>query len=149
MYRELYVNRYLNTSEYPEIIKQRISLILLPEKNYLCFGVVVTATAKLHSTMLELCRFKSCSRHVGNLWWWRYLTLIRAGNKAKLLSSVNHTAKTIYCFVSNLGLGAALEQYIENIWCPVALVSLKQWRKERSFQLLSIRERNTFHYYCI
>ena len=75
--------------------------------------------------------------------------MVRAGNKAKLLSSVNHTTKTIYRFVSNLGLGAAYEQYIDYIWYTVALASLKQWRRERSCQLLSITERNNFHCYRI
>ena len=41
-------------------------------------------------------QFKSCSRHVGDLRWWGSLTMIPAGNKAKHLSSVNHTTKTIH-----------------------------------------------------
>ena len=38
----------------------------------------------------------SCSRRVGNSRWWGSLTMVPAGNKAKRLSSVNHTTKTIH-----------------------------------------------------
>ena len=37
----------------------------------------------------------SCSPRVGNLRWWWSLAIVLAGNKAKRLSSVNHTTKTI------------------------------------------------------
>ena len=43
-----------------------------------------------------LCRFKSCSRRVGDSRWWGSLTMVPARNKAKRLSSVNHTTKTIH-----------------------------------------------------
>ena len=39
-------------------------------------------------------RFKSCSRRVGDSRWWGSLTMVLAGNKAKCLSSVNHTTKS-------------------------------------------------------
>ena len=55
-------------------------------------GVVVITTAQLHSTKSEL-RFKPCSRRVGDSRWWGSLTMVPAGNKAKRLSSVNHTTK--------------------------------------------------------
>ena len=42
-----------------------------------------------------LCRFKSCSRRVEHSRWWGSLTMVPAGNKAKCLSSVNHTTKII------------------------------------------------------
>ena len=35
-------------------------------------------------------------RRVINLQWWGSLTMVPAGNKAKRLSSVNHTTKTIH-----------------------------------------------------
>ena len=41
-------------------------------------------------------KFKSCSRRVGDLRWWGSLTMVPAANKAKRLSSVNHTTKTIH-----------------------------------------------------
>ena len=41
-------------------------------------------------------RFKSCSRHDGDLRRWRSLTMVSAGNKAIRLLSVNHTTKTIH-----------------------------------------------------
>ena len=43
-----------------------------------------------------LCRFKPCSRRVGDSRWWGSLTMVAAGNKAKQFLSVNHTTKTIY-----------------------------------------------------
>ena len=50
-------------------------------------GVVVIATAQLHSTKPEL-RFCAGSNPA--------LTIVPAGNKAKRLSSVNHATKTIH-----------------------------------------------------
>ena len=41
-------------------------------------------------------RFKSCSWRVGDSRWWGSLTMVPAGNKAKRLSLVNHTTKTIH-----------------------------------------------------
>ena len=41
-------------------------------------------------------RIKSCSWRVGDSRWWRSLTMVPAGNKAKCLSSVNHTTKIIH-----------------------------------------------------
>ena len=41
-------------------------------------------------------RFKSCLRRVGDSRWWGSLTTVPAGNKAKRLSSVNHTTTTIH-----------------------------------------------------
>ena len=40
--------------------------------------------------------FKSCSRRVGDSRWWGSLTMVSVGNKAKHLSSVNHTMKTTH-----------------------------------------------------
>ena len=41
-------------------------------------------------------RFKSCWQHIGDLQWWASLTMVPARNKAKPLSSVNHSTKTIH-----------------------------------------------------
>ena len=41
-------------------------------------------------------RFKSCSWCVGDSRWWRSLTMVLTGNKAKYLLSVNHTTKAIH-----------------------------------------------------
>ena len=43
-----------------------------------------------------LCRFKSCSQHVGDSRWWESLIMVPPGNKAKCLSSVNYTTKRIH-----------------------------------------------------
>ena len=40
--------------------------------------------------------FTSCSRHVGDSRWCGSLTMTLAGSKAKWLSSINHTTKTIH-----------------------------------------------------
>ena len=54
-------------------------------------------TASFYETWTQaLCIFKSCSRRVGESQWWGSLTMVLAGNKAKRLSSVNHTTITIY-----------------------------------------------------
>ena len=42
-----------------------------------------------------LCKLKSCSQRVGDSRWWGSLTMVPPGNKAKRLSWVNHTTKTI------------------------------------------------------
>ena len=41
-------------------------------------------------------RFKSCLQRVRDSRWWGSLTMAPAGNKAKSLSLVNHTTKTIH-----------------------------------------------------
>ena len=41
-------------------------------------------------------KHKFCSRCVGYWRWWGSLTMVLAGNKAKRLSSVNRTTKTIH-----------------------------------------------------
>ena len=41
-------------------------------------------------------RFKSCLGRVGDSRWWGSLTMVPTGNKAKCLSSVNHTTETIH-----------------------------------------------------
>ena len=54
----------------------------------------LTSFIKVRTQVLR--RFKSCSRLVGDLRWWGSLTIIPAGNKARRLSSVNHTTKAIH-----------------------------------------------------
>ena len=51
-----------------------------------------------------MCRFKSCSRRVGDWRWWRSLTMVPAGNKSKRLFSVNHATKIMH-------------QFIHSLWC--------------------------------
>ena len=44
-----------------------------------------------------MCKFKSCSWHERDLWWWGSLTMVLTGNKAiKYLSSVNDILKIIH-----------------------------------------------------
>ena len=51
-----------------------------------------------------MCRFKSCSRRVGDWRWWGSLTMVPAGNESKRLSSVNHATKIMH-------------QFIHSLWC--------------------------------
>ena len=41
-------------------------------------------------------RFRFWLQRIGDLWWWEFLTMVPAGNKATCQSSVNHTTKTIH-----------------------------------------------------
>ena len=61
-----------------------------------CSGYHCCTTSLNKAWTLVLRRFKSCSRRVEDLRWWGSLTMVPAGNKAKRLSSVNHTIKTIH-----------------------------------------------------
>ena len=65
-------------------------------------GVVDITTAQLHSTKPGLRFYASTNpaRRVGDSRWRGSLTMVPAGNKAKRLSSVNHTTKTIHQFNS-------------------------------------------------
>ena len=60
-----------------------------------CSGYHYCMTSFNMVSTQALRRFKSCSRHVGDSVWWGSLTMVPAGDKAKHLSSVNHTTKTI------------------------------------------------------
>ena len=64
-------------------------------------GAVVYWLSLLHNFIHKvwtqvLRRFKSCSRRVGDSRWWWSQTMVPARNKAKSLSSVNHTTKKIH-----------------------------------------------------
>ena len=54
----------------------------------------ITLLNKVRNQVLR--RLKSCSRRVGGSGWRGSLTMVPAGDKAKRLSSVNDSAKTIY-----------------------------------------------------
>ena len=57
-------------------------------------------TASFNKAWTQVLRgFKTCSRRVGDSRWWGSLTMVPAGNKAKRLSSVSHTTKTIHQFI--------------------------------------------------
>ena len=61
-------------------------------------GVVVITTTQLHSTKPELrfCAGSKPARGVSEIRDGEDLTMVPAGNKAKCLSLVNHTTKTIH-----------------------------------------------------
>ena len=61
-----------------------------------CSGYHYCTTSLNEAWTQVLHRFKSCSQRVKDSQWWRSLRIIQARNKAKCLSSVNHTAKTIH-----------------------------------------------------
>ena len=78
----------------------RRTLTALLHRNYdkWCRGEVVITIAQLHSIKPELrfCAGSNPARRVGDSRWWGSLTMAPAGNKAKRLSSVNHTTRTIH-----------------------------------------------------
>ena len=61
-----------------------------------CSGYLYWTTSLNVAWIQVLRRFKSCSRRVGDSGWWGSLTMVLAEDKAKRLSSVNHTTKTIH-----------------------------------------------------
>ena len=61
-----------------------------------CSGYHYCTTSFNKAWTQVLCRLKSCLWCVRDSWWWGSLTIVPAGNKAKCLSSVNHTTKTIH-----------------------------------------------------
>ena len=61
-----------------------------------CCGYHYCATSFNKAWTQVLRMFKFCSWHVGDSQWWGSMTMVPAGNKAKRLSLVNHTLKTIY-----------------------------------------------------
>ena len=70
-----------------------IQLFVLPSW---CNGYHYCKTSFIKAWTQALRRFKSCSWRVGDSRWGGSLTIIPVENKAKQLSSVNHTTKTIY-----------------------------------------------------
>ena len=63
----------------------------------MCGDLVHYCTTSFNKAWAQaLHSFKPCLQHVRDLWWWGSLTVVPAGNKAKRLSSVNHTTKTIH-----------------------------------------------------
>ena len=61
-----------------------------------CSGYHYCLTSFNKAWTQVLCRFESCLRCVRDSQWWGSLTMVPTGNKAKHLSSVNHTTKTIH-----------------------------------------------------
>ena len=77
-----------------------IFLVLL----WLITSAVVITTAQPYSSKPEFkfyARSKSCSRRVGDSRWWRSVTDVAAGNKAKRLSLFNHSAKQFIIIIIN------------------------------------------------
>ena len=58
-----------------------------------------TSFNKAWTQVLPGNRFKSCWRRVRDSRWWGYLAVVPATNKAKRLSSVNHTTKQFIIIV--------------------------------------------------
>ena len=87
---------FINRKKYSAIIKSsnnflmdlvRILGLMAPW----CSGYHYCKTSLNKAWIQVLRRLKSCSRFVGDSRWWGSLTVVLAGNKAKGLSSVNHT----------------------------------------------------------
>ena len=82
----------INSKDFHCLIIRKFSIKCQPEKpkpklRHRSVAVITTAQL-LHCT--------SCSPSVGDSRWRGSLTMVPAGNKAKRLSSVNHTTKTIH-----------------------------------------------------
>ena len=95
---------FMHNQAYPEII-QTCSGIFKTLRNPGIFRTVeyhcrsghhyfTTSFQKAWTQVLH--KFKSCSLRVGDSQWWRSLIMVPAGNKAKRISSVNHTTETIH-----------------------------------------------------
>ena len=74
-------------------------------------------------------RFKPCSRRVRNSLWWGSPTMVPARNKAKRLSSVNHTTKATHhhqgsSFKSNNELLNSSVPIREDSFVPINLQSI-------------------------
>ena len=61
-----------------------------------CSGYHYCTTSFNKAGTQVLRRLKSCLRRAGDSQWWGSLTMVPTGNRAKRLSSVNHTTKTIH-----------------------------------------------------
>ena len=58
----------------------------------------ITLFKKVWTQILRM--LKSCSQRVGDSWWWRSLTMVPAGYKAKCLSLVNDTTKQFFIIIN-------------------------------------------------
>ena len=112
-----------------------VYLFKVTNKNFrrrceICWKLTIKTPTSFNKAWTQVLRmFKSCSRCVGDSRWWRSLTMVPAGNKAKRLSSVNHTTKTIHHhdYLSALKLPLIYKIYRFNFF--TAMVScLKFWQ---------------------
>ena len=84
-------------------------------------------------------RFKACSRCVEASRWWGSVTMVPAEKKAKDLSSVNHTTKTIHHHHHHH------HHYHQKLWKIIhcsfnfrTIVHIHEIRKDESDQILSV-----------
>ena len=75
-------------------------------------------------------KFKSCLWSVGDSRWWGSLAIVPAGNKAKRLSSVNHTTKNNSSSFRNVDLAGHLTKF------QAAVLLAPTERYELLFELL-------------
>ena len=102
-----------------------------------------STTAQLHSTKPELrfCAGSNPARRVGDSRWWGSLTMVPAGNKAKRLSSVNHTTKTIHHHQTTFSW--YLKSYLlfwltSNVAVPIFTSRWSSWQNISSLAFLSL-----------
>ena len=91
------------------LFQNQSHLLLLNPVAPWCSGYHCCTTSFIKAWAQVLSRCKSCLRRVGDSRCWGSLTMVPAGNKAKRLSSVNYTTKTIHhhhhhqpCFLINI-----------------------------------------------
>ena len=73
-----------------------LSTLLMIDVAVWCFGYPYCTTSFNQAWTQVFRRFKPCWRRVRESRWWGSLTMFPAENKAKWLSSANHSAKTIH-----------------------------------------------------
>ena len=104
-----------------------------------CSGYHYCTTSFKKAWIQVLRRFKSCSRRVGDSRWWGSLTMVPAGNKAKRLSSVNHTTKIIHHHHHQLSTAIAwISVGVCIKWNKIDFVITLQCRQESSSKFHSI-----------
>ena len=94
-----------------------------------CGGYHYSTISFNYTWTQALRRFKPCSRRVGNSLWWGSPTMVPARNKAKRLSSVNHTTKATHhhqgsSFKSNNELLNSSVPIREDSFVPINLQSI-------------------------
>ena len=111
----------LNAFNWPTIPQKQfiINSIQFNSLSPWCSGYHYCTTSFNKDWTQVLHSFKSCSRSVGDSRWWRSLTMAPAGNKAKRLSSVNHTTKSIHHHISFAGYSIKQNNTVEYLGCQL------------------------------
>ena len=94
-----------------------------------CSGYHYCTTSFNKAWIQVLRKLKSCSRRVGYLRWWESLKMFPTRNKAKSISSVNHTTKKFIIII-----------IIIIIMLPIWSVFDIKFQKKKTFLLISLNK---------